>query len=209
MSKSLGNFVDLERIDRYVSTYGLDAFRYFLASHGPLGGNDSDFADAKFVEVYNTQLANDLGNLVNRSLSMVNRYRGAVPGATTSALRPEAEKMIAAFRQAMERLDLTGALDHLRRYVTRANQYVEETAPWKLAKDPAQAGPLDAVLYDLAESVRLIAILITPVMPAIAGQIRAQLGAAKAAPALADARWGVLPAGAKLGTVAPLFPKQP
>jgi len=209
MSKSLGNFVDLEKIDRYVSAYGLDAFRYFLASYGPLGGNDSDFADAKFVEVYNTQLANDLGNLVNRSLSMINRYRGAVPGATTSGLRPEAENLIAAFRQAMERLDLTSALDHLRRYVTRANQYVEETAPWRLAKDPARAGQLDAVLYDLAESVRIIAILLTPVMPTIAGQIHAQLGAAGAAPGLADARWGNLRAGAKLGAVAPLFPKQP
>ncbi len=207
MSKSLGNFVDLEKIARYVGAYGLDAFRYFLAAYGPLGANDSDFAEAKFIEVYNANLANDLGNLVNRSLSMIQRYRGVVPAATGSGLQAEAEKTITAFRQAMDRLDLTGALEQLRRYVTRANQYVEENAPWKLAKDPAQAGKLDAVLYDLAESVRLIAILISPVMPTIAGQIRAQLGAAARAPAFADARWGLLPAGATLGTVAPLFPK--
>jgi methionyl-tRNA synthetase len=207
MSKSLGNFVDLEKIDRYVATYGLDAFRYFLASQGPLGIHDSDFADAKFVEVYNTQLANDLGNLVNRSLAMIQRYRGAVPAATASALQPEAETMITAFRQAMDRLDLTGALDQLRRYITRANQYVEETAPWKLAKDPAQAGRLDNVLHDLAESVRLMALLLTPVMPVTAETIRAQLGIPSSAVSLAQARWNQLPAGVKPGTLAPLFPK--
>ena len=208
MSKSLGNFVDLEKIDHYVGKYGLDAFRYFLASNGPLGTNDSDFAEAKFVEVYNANLANDLGNLVNRSLSMVQRYRGEVPAATGSQLRPEAEKMIAAYRDCMAQLDLTGALEHLRRYITRANQYVEENAPWKLAKDPTQAGKLNDVLYDLAESVRLISILITPVMPTIAGNIRAQLGGtAGVVPSMEEARWGLLAAGTKLGTIAPLFPK--
>ena len=209
MSKSLGNFVDLEKIDRYIADYGLDALRYFLASNGPLGINDSDFAEAKFIEVYNANLANDLGNLVNRSLSMVQRYRGAVPAPTGSVLRPEAEKMMVAYHASMAQLNLTAALEHLRRYVTRANQFVEENAPWKLAKDPAQAGKLDDVLYDLVESVRLIGILITPVMPTIAGQIRVQLGdSAVAAPTLAAAQWGRLASGTKLGAIAPLFPKK-
>jgi len=209
MSKSLGNFVDLEKIDRYVATYGLDALRYFLANNGPLGISDSDFAEAKFIEVYNVDLANELGNLVNRALTMVQRYRGTVPPAATSELRGVAEVTVTQFRERMDQLDLGGALEVLRGFVNRANQFVEQSAPWKLAKDPASAAKLDAVLYDLVESVRLIAVLVTPVMPTIAGQIRAQLGVGEKLGGFADeVGWGRLAAGTKLGTVAPLFPKK-
>jgi len=210
MSKSLGNFVDLEKIDRYVAVYGLDAFRYFLASHGPLGISDSDFAEARFIEVYNDQLADKMGNLVNRSLTMIQRYRGGVvPGSPEGGLRVDAERAMAAFSDAMVQLDLGGALERVGEFVVRANQYVEESAPWKLAKDPASAGRLDAVLYNLAESVRLISVVVNPVMPTIASQIRAQLNI-EGKPGLFtdEARWGRLAAGTKLGTVAPLFPKK-
>ncbi len=207
MSKSLGNFIDLERIEHYVQTYSLDAFRYFIAREGPLGASDSDFADAHFIKVYTADLANDLGNLVNRSLSMIKRYRGSVPNTTVADLRADAEKMIALYRQRMDVLDLPGALEALWAFVTRGNQYVDETAPFKLAKQPEQAARLDAVLYNLAESVRLIAILIAPVMPTTAGKIFAQLGAAGAAPSMSDAQWGRLAPGTKLGDVAPLFPR--
>ena len=210
MSKSLGNFVDLEKIDRYVADYGLDAFRYFLASHGPLGISDSDFAEARFIEVYNDQLADKMGNLVNRSLTMIQRYRGGVvPGSAEGGLRADAERAIAVFSDAMVQLDLGGALERVGEFVVRANQYVEESAPWKLAKDPASAGRLDAVLYNLAESVRLISVVVNPVMPTIASQIRAQLNI-EGKPGLFtdEARWGRLAAGTKLGTVAPLFPKK-
>ena len=210
MSKSLGNFVDLEKIDRYVADYGLDAFRYFLASHGPLGISDSDFAEARFIEVYNDQLADKMGNLVNRSLTMIQRYRGGVvPGSPEGGLRVDAERAMAAFSAAMVQLDLGGALERVGEFVVRANQYVEESAPWKLAKDPASAGRLDAVLYNLAESVRLISVVVNPVMPTIASQIRAQLNI-EGKPGLFtdEARWGRLAAGTKLGTVAPLFPKK-
>jgi methionyl-tRNA synthetase len=210
MSKSLGNFVDLEKIDRYVADYGLDAFRYFLASNGPLGINDSDFAHAKFVEVYNADLANDLGNLVNRALSMVQRYRaGVVPRFTGADLRADAEKMVATYRDRMRRLDLQGALAALWEFISRGNRYVEENAPWKLAKDPAQAGRLDAVLYNLAESARLISVLVAPVMPAISTQIRAQLGVGALSGKLCDeVVWGQLSSGTVTGKVAPLFPKK-
>jgi methionyl-tRNA synthetase len=192
MSKSLGNFVDLQKIERCVATYGLDAFRYFLASNGPLGINDSDFAESRFVEVYNADLADKMGNLVNRTLTMIQRYRGGViPAAANSGLAGEAEKTAAAYRERMGRLDLGGALERVWSFVVRANQYVEETAPWKLAKEPALAGQLDTVLYGLADGVRRIAEWTEPVMPGIAAQIRRQLGA-----------------DGKLGTVAPLFPKQ-
>jgi methionyl-tRNA synthetase len=210
MSKSLGNFVDLEKIDRYVGDYGLDALRYFLASHGPLGISDSDFAEARFVEVYNDQLADKMGNLVNRSLTMIQRYRGGVvPAGTEADLRADAERALATFRAGIEQFNLGGALEQLWVFVVRANQYVEETAPWKLAKDSNRAGRLDAVLYNLAESVRLIAVSIGPVMPTIAAQIRTQLGLDAKPGLFADeTQWGRLAAGTKLGTVAPLFPKK-
>lgn len=207
MSKSLGNFVDLEKIDGYVGRYGLDALRFFLASQGPLGVHDSDFAEAKFREVYEAQLANDLGNLVNRSLAMVQRYRGVVPAGTTHPLRNEAEAMVATYRSCMATLDLTGALRAVWAFVTRANQFVEESAPWKLAKEADSAGKLDDVLYSLAESVRLLTVVLEPVMPATAAKMRAQLGVEERGASWSEARWGGLPAGVKPGTVSPLFPK--
>jgi methionyl-tRNA synthetase len=209
MSKSLGNFIDLEKIDRYVANYGLDTLRYFLARYGPLGISDSDFAEARFNEVYVADLADKLGNLVNRTLTMIQRYRGGiVPKSTDADLRDEAQRVIDAYQERLDRLDLTLALEALWGFVTRANQYVEESAPWKLAKDPATAPRLDAVLYNLAESVRLISVLVTPVMPTIAGQIRAQLGVGEMLTTLAEeVQWGRLPAGTKLGQVTPLFPK--
>ena len=118
MSKSLGNFIDLERIDRYVADYGLDALRYYLASNGPLAANDSDFAEAKFIEVYNTDLANELGNLVNRSLAMLHRYRqGLVPATPVADLKGEAEKTFGTYQARMEKLDLAGALAELRLFI--------------------------------------------------------------------------------------------
>jgi methionyl-tRNA synthetase len=215
MSKSLGNFIDLEKIDRSVATYGLDAFRYFLASNGPLGANDSDFAEARFAEVYTADLANVLGNLVNRTLSMMNRYRqGVVPAAGTmealdNDLRTTGEQAISAYRTGMEKLDMTGALAALWKFVKRANAYVEETTPWSLAKSPEKAARLDTVLYNLAESVRLISVAIMPVMPTIAGKMRAQLGVGAIQATLPEElSWGRLAAGTRIGTVEPLFPKQ-
>jgi methionyl-tRNA synthetase len=209
MSKSLGNFVDLEKIDQYVATFGLDAFRYFLASNGPMGINDSDFANAKFIEVYNADLANDLGNLINRTLSMIGRYRaGVVPAGDPADLRTEATAMAKTYQEAMARLDLHGALEALWQFISRGNRYVEESAPWKLAKDPAQASRLDAVLYNLAESVRLISVLVAPFMPGIAPRIRAQLGIEEKFDVLPqEVVWGRLAPGTKVGQVTPLFPK--
>ena len=210
MSKSLGNFVDLEKIDQYVATFGLDAFRYYIASNGPMGINDSDFAHAKFIEVYNADLANDLGNLINRTLSMITRYRGgAVPAGSGEDLKAEATAMTNAYRDAMAKLDLHGALEALWKFISRGNRYVEENAPWKLAKDPAQASKLDAVLYNLAETLRLVSVLVLPVMPTIAAQMRVQLGVGEMTATLTeDSQWGWLTAGTKVGTVAPLFPKK-
>ena len=109
----------------------------------------------------------------------------------------------------MDKLDLTGALAEVRLFVIRANRYVEENAPWKLAKAPEQAARLDAVLYNLLEAVRLISVALLPVMTTIAGQMRTQLGVGEFTGKLPEElAWGRLPAGTKIGTVAPLFPKK-
>ncbi len=216
MSKSLGNFIDLEKIDHYVNAYGIDALRYFLASNGPLGANDSDFADATFVEVYNADLANDLGNLVQRTLSMIQRYRdGAVAqgsatstsDATDTDLVSVATRAVTVYAERLERLGLHEALTAVWELVTRANRYVEENAPWKLAKDQTQAERLDAVLYHLAESVRLISVLIQPVMPDISSRIRVQLGLGDDLPTIDELAWGKLPATIQIQKPTPLFPK--
>jgi len=220
MSKSLGNFIDLEKIDRHVTTYGLDALRYFLASNGPLGIADSDFSESKFTEVYNADLANTLGNLVNRSLSMVKRYRGGkIPDLVAQASVPVDQldselqnlwsKTFTTYTDAMNRLDLQTALAALWSFTTRANQYVEQSAPWSLAKDPAKSARLDTVLYNLAESCRLISIAVTPFTPATAEKIRAQLNLTDKKFSLADAQqWGGLPAGTQLGELFALFPRE-
>jgi methionyl-tRNA synthetase len=151
-----------------------------------------------------------MGNLVNRTLTMIQRYRnGVVPQSNDEALRAVAEKTVSAYWEGMGRLDFVGALEALWDFVVRSNQYVEETAPWKLAKDPANARQLDGVLYNLAESARLISLLVTPFMPTIAQQIRAQLGVADKVQVFADEiAWGRLATGTKIGQIAPLFPKR-
>jgi len=147
---------------------------------------------------------------VNRTLTMIQRYRsGVVPEPNDKALQSEAEETVSTYREGMNRLDFVGALEALWGFVVRSNQYVEESAPWKLAKDPASARQLDGVLYNLAESARLISVLVTPFMPTIAQQMREQLGAAGKLQVFAEEIvWGRLVPGTKIGQITPLFPKR-
>ncbi len=206
MSKTRGTMIEPSQV---LEKYSADPLRYYLMREVPFNG-DGDFSWARLEQRYNADLANDLGNLVNRTLSMIQRYRGGVvPKSSDPDLRADAEKMTEAYRDRMTELDYSVALEKLWAFVTRANRYVEESKPWALAKDATQAARLDAVLYNLAESVRLISVLVTPFMPTVAGQIRAQLGVGGNLGALAEeVQWGRLPAGTKHGRVAPLFPKK-
>jgi methionyl-tRNA synthetase len=117
MSKSLGNFIELEKLDHYIRTFGLDALRWFLATQGPLGTNDSDFSEAKFVETYNTDLANAIGNCMSRVAKMTGNYFGGtlpVSGAHVAAdgeHARDAEKAVTDYLARMERVDLSGAAD--------------------------------------------------------------------------------------------------
>jgi methionyl-tRNA synthetase len=204
MSKSTGNVVDPVAV---IDEWGVDSFRFYVVRELDIGP-DGNWTEAGFKARYSAELANGLGNLVNRSLSMLKRYRNGVVPKASSELAPEAEKVIAETRALLETNQLQGALQSIWSLVTRANQYVDHTAPFKLAKDPAKAGRLDEVLYNLAEVCRILAVLLWPFLPGTASRINAQLGLPGAPDKFSGARWGGLAAGQVIGTPAPLFPRK-
>jgi methionyl-tRNA synthetase len=192
MSKSLGNFVDLEKIDHYVSTFSLDALRYFLASNGPMGTTDSDFAEAKFIEVYNADLANKLGNCSNRVTNMTNRYFGGkLPGRGPAAGHTIGEGDFVAQQadvavKAIEAIDLSRAIGHALAIVRAVDDFIEKTAPFKLAKDPAQLPVVGTILYEAAEAIRVASLLLWPVMPGKVEALWQRIGCGHYAAALAN-----------------------
>lgn len=204
MSKSLGNVVDpLQVIDEW----GVDAFRFYVARELSIGP-DGNWTHEGFRARYQAELANGIGNLVNRSLSMLKRYRqGAVP-ARHDELAAAALQAVAETTAQLRACELQAALITIGGLITRANQYVDQTAPFKLAKDPAQAGRLDQVLYNLAETCRILAVLLWPFMPSAATRINAQLALAGAPDTLSAASWGRLAPGHTIGEPAPLFPRK-
>ena len=175
MSKSRGNVVDPFKM---VEEYGLDPFRYFLLREVPFG-NDGDFSELALVGRINSDLANDLGNLLNRTLQMIKSYRDGVVSACPS---PESE-LSAMSKNILERVDeamnnfaFDEALKSIWEFISRANKFIDETSPWKLAKEDSQAERLDFVLLNLYEALRLAGLLIAPVMPDTAKKIYQQLG---------------------------------
>ena len=139
---------------------------------------------------------------------MLKRYRNGVVPARSDKLAPEASKVIANTRALLEQSQLQAALLAIWTLVTRANQYVDQTAPFKLAKDPAQSKRLDEVLYNLAETCRVLAVLLRPFLPGTATRIYGQLGLNVAPDKLDAASWGGLSAGHQIGEPAPLFPRK-
>jgi methionyl-tRNA synthetase len=204
MSKSTGNVVDPVAV---IDEWGVDAFRFYVLRELDIGP-DGNWTEAGFKARYSAELANGLGNLVNRSLSMLKRYRDGVVPKASSELAPDAEKVIAETLALLNQNHLQGALQSIWSLVTRANQYVDHTAPFKLAKDPSQAERLDEVLYNLAEVCRILAVLLWPFLPGTASKINAQLGLAGAPDKFSGARWGGLIVGSSIGTPAPLFPRK-
>ncbi len=202
MSKSLGNIVDP---DVLVSRYGQAALRYYLLCDISTG-RDADFSIERLEQRYNAELANSLGNLLNRTLSMAKRYRAGLLRCMDSPLAAFVQEKTATYHAAMKSYQLQSAIESAMEIVTRCNAYVEETAPWKLAKDPAQADKLDEVLYSLSESLRIVSILMSPIIPGEAEAIRSQLDW-KGDVSFAAASWGMLPEGHQLGEPVPLFPR--
>ena len=208
MSKSLGNVVDP---DALADKYGPEALRYHLMRDCTMG-QDMDFTQERLISRFNTDLANGLGNLLNRTLNMAARYRSGTltraphDDAGIRAIEEAAGATVDAFTASMDEYQIHLALEHMMAFVSRCDQLVETSAPWKLAKDPAQAGRLDAILYALAESLRILAILAAPVLPKASAAVLLQLNV-PGAPLLADAKWGGLPDGHQLGQPVPVFPR--
>jgi methionyl-tRNA synthetase len=171
-------------------------------------GPDGNWTDAGFESRYNAELANGVGNLLNRSISMLKKYRNGVVPAISRELAPEAEAAVAKVGEQLQANELQAALQTTWAYITRCNQYVDQTAPFKLAKDPAQAARLDEVLYNLVESCRLIAVLIWPFIPNSAGKIYHQLGLTGQPDKLSEAVWGKLAPGHTCGDPVALFPRR-
>ena len=204
MSKSTGNVVDpVEVIDEW----GLDAFRYYVVRELAIGP-DGNWTDEGFAARYGAELANGLGNLVNRSLSMLNRYREGVVPAPHDELAAEA---IAARDKLVEQLranELQAGLMTIWGYITRLNQYVDETAPFRLAKDSGQAERLGEVLYNLAESCRLLGVWLQPYLPTTSKRIMEQLNLPTDIVNIAESGWGELIANHKVNKPEALFPRR-
>ena len=204
ISKSTGNIIDPVAV---IAEWGLDAFRFYVTRELDLGP-DGNWTDSGFASRYNSELANGLGNLLNRSLSMLNRYRdGKVPAVSTE-LQSEAAEFLRKACAHYEKHEIQDALTTIWGLITRANQYVDQTAPFKLAKDSAQAARLDEVLYNLVEICRLIAILIAPVLPDSSAKILEQLNLGSSPQTIKNLAWGGLAPGHKIGQPAPLFPRK-
>ncbi len=210
MSKTRGNVLDPFAV---IDELGADPLRYYLMREVTLG-QDGDVSLEGLRARYNNELANELGNLVSRTVSMVGKYRdGRISqpgpeGESLSTVAAEGEAMVARAAEQYEAIAVTAALETIWEYVRRLNRMVEEEAPWKLAKDEAQAGRLDAVLHGLAAGIRLVALALYPVVPTTSVEVLRRVGQAHGdADLLLDkASWSALtPATVVAG--APLFPR--
>jgi methionyl-tRNA synthetase len=204
ISKSTGNIVEPLKV---IDEWGVDAFRYYVVRELDIGP-DGNWTDAGFAARYHAELANGLGNLINRSLSMLQRYRDGQVPKRSDELAGETKKVVSATVQHLQTYELLSALESIWTLINRANLYVEQTAPFKLAKDPSQAARLDEVLFNLAEVCRVLAVLLWPFLPSTAEKIYGQLGLAGAPNQFTLTHWGALSAGHTIGAVAPLFPRK-
>lgn len=212
MSKSKGNVIYPETL---VERYGLDATRFYLL-HEMGVGNDAVFTPEGFVQLVNSELANDLGNLLNRTVAMMNKYfQGQVPTEGLEATAVDADydayvkEQMAAYYQAMDAMSLSAALSHVMAIVSRTNKYIDETMPWVLVKEEATLGQLRSVMNHLAEALRLVAHLSRPFMTQAPAKIFEQLGLKDQMDLdFTQLVYGAFPAGASVvakGT--PIFPR--
>ncbi|MFM2164803.1 MAG: Methionine--tRNA ligase, partial [Planctomycetota bacterium] len=219
MSKSLGNFIDLPTIESYFAKYGLDAWRWYMVTQGPIGTQDADFSPKHFHEIYTANLVNTFANCASRTSSMIEKYfAGEMPAAETATMPVSgaagAPSWSAFTQQTGERVlghysefELAEAADAALSIVRAVDLLINETAPFKLAKDPANMPRVAQILAACAEGVRVAAVLLTPIMPTKCGEVLAAYGSPvdAAGGLLAAARWGGLKAGTKIAKCAPFM----
>ena len=210
MSKSKGNVIDpLALIDEF----GADAIRYFLLRE-IVFGNDGNFSRDALITRINSDLANDLGNLLHRTVSMIEKYHGGVV-TNTGVIEAVDEDLMALvkstaenFAKDMDAMEINSAIKGVWALISRANKYIDETAPWILAKDEAKAARLQTVMYNLAETLRVVAILVAPFIPSTSPKIYTQLGLEVPAEfLLTDAVFGKMADGTKVQKGEPLYPR--
>jgi methionyl-tRNA synthetase len=209
MSKSLGNVVQPQG---YVDRFGVDALRYFVMREMVVG-QDANFADDTFLTRYNSDLANDLGNVVSRVTTMIERYcAGVVPGYSPDGESEADRELVSQVRQTIadatrhaEAFDFSAALRCVWELISTLNKFIVTREPWVLARDPALRRQLETTLYNAADAVRIVAALIEPVMPTTTDRIRRMLGTP--AETWVDLKPATLQPGTKLGRIEALFPR--